>query len=390
MMRMDNRVTSFAETQEGSATEWESEMEEAVAPITGMRPAGISDEDWEEGDLDLGYHPTSEVADVPPVMEDEEIEGAQSALPPDGRLQEDADMRAETTDGITRHPPTDEIIAAESHYGNPEAEDETFAAEDDDTEDNDYNVVVEETYYERGEEELDYDDDAPVEEDMPAQDDGSRPGNEDEDVNTNDEGEDDHVATESVRPKKGKDAPVWGRLGTPISDRSTTDTKTGETAKLMESVMIGSPDGYPTNEESKPRRRSRSDRESTVLSDGGRCSRGHSSDSSRSSCQSAGSKCRHDWKEKQHPKPKDSSQLNLPEATTTWQSPRQKQIKMTEPNSQPTTTTPTVSSVVQLAEMPAQDLMHARLNDMEQRITGVSGEATPPSSRSQQRSDTGL
>ena len=100
MMRMDNRVTSFAETQEGSATEWESETE-TTAPITGMRPARMSDEDWEEGDLDMGYHPTSEVADVPLVMDDREIEGARSALPPDGRLQEDAHMRTEMTKGIT-------------------------------------------------------------------------------------------------------------------------------------------------------------------------------------------------------------------------------------------------------------------------------------------------
>ena len=35
---------------------------------------------------------------------------------------------------------------------------------------------------------------------------------------------------------------------------------------------------------------------------------------------------------------------------------------------------PTVSSVIQMAEMPAQDLMHARLNDMEKQITGISGE----------------
>ena len=57
MKRMDNRVASFAETQEGSATEWESEAEEAVAPITGMRPAGMRDENWDEGDLDLGLSP---------------------------------------------------------------------------------------------------------------------------------------------------------------------------------------------------------------------------------------------------------------------------------------------------------------------------------------------
>ena len=101
MMRMDNRVTSFAETQEGSTTEWESEPEEAAALITGMRPAGMSDEDWGEEDLDLGYHPTSKVANEPPAMADEEIEGVRSVPHPDDCLQGDTDMRAETTDGIT-------------------------------------------------------------------------------------------------------------------------------------------------------------------------------------------------------------------------------------------------------------------------------------------------
>ena len=52
--------------------------------------------------------------------------------------------------------------------------------------------------------------------------------------------------------------------------------------------------------------------------------------------------------------------------------------------------TPTVSSVIRLAEMPAQDLMRACLNDMERRITGVTGEPAPPSSHSRRRSDTGL
>ena len=381
MMRMDSRVTSFAETQEGSATDWESETEGAAAPITGMRPAGISDEDWEEEeDLDMGYHPTSKAADVPPVVEDERIEGARSALPPDNCLQEDAGMCAETTVGTTRHQPADKIIAADSLYGNPEVEHEMDAAEDDDQEDNDHDVVVEETCYERGEEELDYDDDAPVEEEMAVQDDDSDPGDEDKDGNADDEGEDDVAATGSVRPKKGKDAPVWGRLGTPVGDKSTTDTETGETAEMMKSVLIGSPDGNQTAEKNESRRRSRSDRESTVLSDGGRRSRGHSSDSSRSSCPVTGSKRRRDRREKEHPEPVDSSQLNAPEATTPQQLPCQKQIKMTEPSSRPTSMTPAVSSVVQLAEMPAQDLMHARLNDMEQRITGVSGEPSPPSS----------
>ena len=100
-----------------------------------------------------------------------------------------------------------------------------------------------------------------------------------------------------------------------------------------------------------------------------------------------GSKRRRDPKERP---PKDPDTLNVPESTTPRQSPRQKLIKMTEPHSQSTTSTPTVSSVIQLAEMPAQDLMRACLNDMEQRITGVTGEPSPPSSRSRRRSDTGL
>ena len=242
----------------------------------------------------------------------------------------------------------------------------------------------------RVKEELDYDDDAPVEEDMPVREDDQRPDNSDGDVNADDEEEGDHVATKSVCPKKGKDAPVWGRLGTPVGDRSTTDTETGKTAKLMKSVLLGSPDGGPITEESKPRRSRQSDKESTVLSDGSRRSRGHSSDSSRSSCRSTGSKRRRDQKEKQNPEPQDLSQLNVPESTTPRQSPCQKLIKMTKSHSQPTTTAPTVSSVVQLAEMPAQDLMRARLNDMERWITGVTGEPAPPSSRSRRRSDTGL
>ena len=359
MKRMDNRVASFAETQEGSATEWESEVEEVVAPITGMRPAGMSDENWDEADLDLGYHPTSEIADKPPEMGDEQIEGARSAPPLDDHPQEGTDVRTETADEAARYPLADEVMTAESQYGDPEAVDKTPDAEADDADDNDYNVVVEETYYERGEEELDYDDDAPVEEDAPAQLDDQEL---DEDVNADDEEEDDHAIAGSVRPQKGKDAPVWGRLGTPVGDRSTTDTETGETAELMQSVLLGSPQGDPIEEENNPRRSRRSDRESTVLSDSSRRSRGHSSDSSRSSCRSTGSKRHRDPKGKQ---PKDSDTLNVPESTTPRQSPRQKLIKMTEPTSKSTTSTPTVSSVIQLAEMPAQDLMRARLNDME-------------------------
>ena len=375
MKRMDNRVASFAETQEGSTTEWESEADEVVTPITGMRPAGMSDENWDEGDLDLGYHPTSEIANEPPEVDDEQIEGACGVPPLDAHPQEGTNVCTQTADEAALYPPADDIMTAESQYGDPEVEDETPDVEADNEDDNEYNAIVEETYYEHGEEELDYDDDAPVEEEAPAQIDDQEP---DEDVNVDDGEEGDHATAGSVHPQKGKDAPVWRRLGTPVGDRSTTDTETGETAELMKSVLLGSPEGDPI-EENRLRRSRQSDRESTMLSDGSRRSRGHSSDSSRSSCRSTGSKRRRDPKEKH---PKDSDTLNVPKTTTPRQSPRQKLIKMTEPHSQCTTSTPTVSSVVQLAEMLAQDLMRAGLNDMEQRITGVTGKPSPPSSRS--------
>ena len=46
--------------------------------------------------------------------------------------QENADMHTETADEAAQYPPTDEIMTAESHYGNPEAEDETHDDEVDD------------------------------------------------------------------------------------------------------------------------------------------------------------------------------------------------------------------------------------------------------------------
>ena len=129
--RMDTQVASFKETQEGSATEWESEVDEVVVhTYRKMRPAGMSDEDWEEGDLDLGYHPTSEVTDEPPEMDDDEIEGAQSALPPVNRPQEDVDVRTKTAEETAQYPLADEIMRAESQYGDARVEDKTLDDEE--------------------------------------------------------------------------------------------------------------------------------------------------------------------------------------------------------------------------------------------------------------------
>ena len=154
--------------------------------------------------------------------------------------------------------PADEILAAESLYGNPEGENQLNAAEGNNQSDNDYDIVVKQTYYERGEEELDYDDDPHVEEDMVNRDDDDNPDDEDEGSNADDEEDDDLAedlyAAESVRPKQGKDATIWGQLGTPVGERSTTDTETGETAEMMKSVLIESPDGDQTAGKNKSRR----------------------------------------------------------------------------------------------------------------------------------------
>ena len=197
MKRMDNRVASFAETQEGSATEWELEEDDVVKPtkpIKGMRPAGMSDEDWNEEDLNLGCHPTSEVADEPPEMGDKQIEGARGVPPLEGNRQETTDVPTGTTDEVAQYPSADEIMAAEMQYGNLEAENQVEGAEADDTDGNDYDVVIEETYYEHGEEDLDYNDVTPEDEDAPDQVDDQEL---DEDVNADDDEEDDHAGTTS-------------------------------------------------------------------------------------------------------------------------------------------------------------------------------------------------
>ena len=109
-----------------------------------MRPAGMSDEDWDEEDLDLGYHPTSEVTDEPPEMGDEQIEGARGVLPLEENRQETTDVPTGTTDKAIQYPSADEIMAAETQYGNLEAENQVEDAEADDADGNDYDVVIEE------------------------------------------------------------------------------------------------------------------------------------------------------------------------------------------------------------------------------------------------------
>ena len=96
LRRLDNRLTTFATTHLGSGTEWESEPEitdECIVAAPKMRPAGMSDKDWDADELDVGYHPTglpdkelppyhpsAIIADEPPPLGEEQIEGAQGTL----------------------------------------------------------------------------------------------------------------------------------------------------------------------------------------------------------------------------------------------------------------------------------------------------------------------
>ena len=64
-------------------------------------------------------------------------------------------------------------------------------------------------------------------------------------------------------------AAIWGWLGEPLDERTSTDTETGEMANLMESVLgIQRPEGQcQTNEENVTQCSCISDCQHTVLSD---------------------------------------------------------------------------------------------------------------------------
>ena len=230
LRRLDNRLTTFAMTHLGSGTEWESEPEitdEHIVTAPKMCPTGMSDEDWDADELDMGYHPTglpneelppyhptTIVADEPPPLDEEQIEGAQGTL--------EAPV-------IAPGQPSPTAVNNEARQG----EDDAFKAERcygvPDPADND--VVLEGMYYEGDEEELDYDDDLVEERDVATERvaevrDMDRPP--EEPHQEADECED-MDAPESVTPMKE-------RLNTPEKDM--TDTETGETASLMKSVLL--------------------------------------------------------------------------------------------------------------------------------------------------------
>ena len=235
LIRMDKRVTSFAGTHHGSGMDWESEPEhvDKHVPLKNFRAVGMSDEDWNKDELDVGYHPTrmpdeelppyhptAIVADKPPQLEEEQIEGVQGALQTPVLAPDKLGKPSQTTLEHNLHQEEDDAFAAERHYGNPEDA-------DDDLGDND--VVVEETYYEGDKEELDYDDNVQVKEDMAtnrADDKGDATEDDGADVTEGDEAavvpdndaserdkanvEEETIETVDDRDEKKKRAPVWG------------------------------------------------------------------------------------------------------------------------------------------------------------------------------------
>ena len=179
----------------------------------------------------------------------------------------------------------------------------------------------------------------------------------------------------NINKHKTKCLGVWKWLGEPVDDCTSTDTKDGEMATLMENVLgILSPKGNCENN-GRTTRSFHSDQQHIILSDDSRRSRGYSSDSLwSSSCSTNGksSKCRWEHKAGRMSSTKASNKLDVPEATTPHQSPQQKQLKMTDLEACATMHAPTrdeplpytrnhLSSQVSRVQMPEQDLLHSAL-----------------------------
>ena len=131
---------------------------------------------------------------------------------------------------------------------------------------------------------------------------------------------------------KAKCPGVWKWLGELVDGHTSTDTKTGGTAAMMENILgIQSPKGtHGTNKRAGGSHSHRSNQQHTILSDNSCKSRGYSSDSSQSSSRSTGSKtskCHQEHKAGGMSSTKTSDRLDVPEVATPHQSPQQKQFE---------------------------------------------------------------
>ena len=243
------------------------------------------------------------VADEPPAIEHGHMEGADgSAEAPTSNTHPPDPTHSSTLDSS---PVADEDMAA------PDPDRDKNTKEGEKMEQDD--MVVEEEY----EEELDYEDDGPTDE-QPA----------------------------DISRYEAKCPGIWKQLGEPVDGHTSTDTKTGETAAMMENVLgIQSPEGtHGADEKAEGSCSHRSDWQHTVLSNDSRRSRGYSSDSSQSSSHLTGSKtskCRQERKAGGSSSMKTSDRLDVPEIATPHQSPQQKQLKMMDLEARSAMPTPT-------------------------------------------------
>ena len=129
-------------------------------PIATMGPtqrfclAGMSNKDWTEDDLNMGYRPTPTHANVPPAVGEEQIEGAQGT--PNAPVVASS-CSNQLPQMILEEPAqhfADDAFEVGRCYNNPDITANDSA---------DHNVVVEQTYYKgENEEELDVDDNVPT------------------------------------------------------------------------------------------------------------------------------------------------------------------------------------------------------------------------------------
>ena len=232
-----SHMSSFTATsmEQDNETDWDSESDKP--PQQEYHLAGMSDyEDWVEDNVDMEDHPSC--ADEPPTVSDKHTEGASGIV---------------EVLTIATHPPDP------THFSTLESSPHTEDSEDANRPVSQGNVtnetpsgdiIVEEEYYEQQEEEeLDYEDDASVEEC-------------EQDVK-------DVKESETAAVTEEKEPTIWKRLGDPVDERASTDTNTGEAVSLMESVLgILSPEGgHRDSKGYRPPHSRCSDHQHTVLSD---------------------------------------------------------------------------------------------------------------------------
>ena len=166
-------------------------------------------EEWGDDDcIDMGDHLF--VAEEPPTIKHDHIEGADSEAEVPTIDTHPADHMHDST--------PDSSPVVDKEMGVPDPDRDIDTKEKDEVKCID--IIIKEEYVKQ-DEELDYEDDAPME-DQPV----------------------------GVNKHKAKCPSIWKWLREPVDNRTSTNTETGETAALMESVLgIQSPEGTHQTDE---------------------------------------------------------------------------------------------------------------------------------------------